>query len=126
MSDVSRMSERSKLVTLLLAIFGGLFGFHRLFTGHRSSGMLQLITTLSAIVGIFTVFMLNYSLFDKQSTQLVSVEYFLTVLGIMVAGAIPIALILGWLILDLFRIMFNRFDDVDGHRVGRWFVRTGF
>jgi TM2 domain-containing membrane protein YozV len=34
----------SWLVTLLLAIFGGVFGLHRFYTGHIVTGILQFVT----------------------------------------------------------------------------------
>ena len=39
-----RVSEKSRLVTLLLAIFVGIFGVHRFYAGRVASGILYLCT----------------------------------------------------------------------------------
>ncbi len=39
-----RVSEKSRLVTLLLALFVGIFGVHRFYAGRVASGILYLCT----------------------------------------------------------------------------------
>ena len=35
---------KSKMVTLGLALFAGVFGAHRFYTGHKMPGIIQLLT----------------------------------------------------------------------------------
>ena len=44
MDNRRRVSEKSRLITLLLAIFLGVFGVHRFYAGRIASGILYLCT----------------------------------------------------------------------------------
>lgn len=44
-----RISDKSRLAALLLNIFVGLFGIHRMYVGKAGTGVLQLLFTLSFI-----------------------------------------------------------------------------
>lgn len=49
---MSNVSEKSRLVTFLLAFFLGMIGVHRFYVGKNASGIIQLVLTLS-VIGIF-------------------------------------------------------------------------
>jgi TM2 domain-containing membrane protein YozV len=122
----SRVSDRGVASTLLLALVGGLFGVHRLFTGHRSSGLLQLALSGGGLLGIAVVYLFNQSLFDMERVHLVEVSYYLAILGVMMALAIPVVLVLCWLVLDVLQLLMLKFKDADGHQVRRLFAHSTF
>lgn len=49
------VSQKSRLAALLLAVFLGGFGLHRIYVGRVGTGLVQLILTLTIIGSIITV-----------------------------------------------------------------------
>jgi TM2 domain len=121
-----RVSDRSLLASLFLAVLGGLFGFHRLYLGHRSTGLLQLALSTGGMLGIALLYWFNYNMFNTNRVDLVAISSFLRVLGVMLAVTIPILLVASWVLFDVVQLMLYQFKDSDGHQVRRWISSSVF
>lgn len=126
MVRTDRLSEHSRLVTLILALCLGCLGVHRIFTGHRYSGLLQFLFSVFSILSIFFIYILNSHLFSTSRIVLVSLRYYVTILGIMGAFFMPFLLVVLWVVWDIILVLCNRFIDADGHRVKLWRIKKFF
>jgi TM2 domain len=126
MNGKDRVSDRSKLITLVLALTGGVIGLHRIFTGHRSSGLIQMVVSLTSMSGALFLYLVNPQVFDLSYSGVTSLQYALIIIGLIGALLVPVVLIGMWVLLDISQLLMNRFDDVDGDRIEMWFTQSGF
>lgn len=84
----STVSDKSKVVAVLLSFFLGIFGIHRFYLGRMASGAVMLVMSL---VGWFT-------------TGLVFGIGLLAIVGV-------------WDLIDFFRILFNSLGDAEGRKL---------
>jgi TM2 domain-containing membrane protein YozV len=68
------ISEKSRLVTLLLCIFLGVLGIHRFYTGKIGTGFIWLLTFgcfgIGALVDLVTIIVGSYK--DKKGSVVVT------------------------------------------------------
>ena len=71
-----RVSEKSRLVTLLLAIFVGVFGVHRFYAGRIASGILYLCTEGLFGIGVIVdiIIIATGSFYDGNGLPIVNWE----------------------------------------------------
>ncbi len=55
MADLTGISQKSRLVTLLLCLFLGVFGAHRFYVGKIGTGVLTILT-LGGFFGIWVLY----------------------------------------------------------------------
>lgn len=84
----STISDKKKIVAVLLSLFLGTFGIHRFYLGRAGSGAAMLIMS---ILGWLTT-------------------------GIFV-GFIFVAIVGIWDVIDFFRILFNGMPDAQGRKL---------
>ena len=84
----STMSDKKKIVAVLLSFFLGTFGIHRFYLGRAGSGAAMLVMS---ILGWLTT-------------------------GIFV-GFILVAIVGIWDVIDFFRILFNGMSDAQGRKL---------
>ena len=84
----STISNKKKIVAILLSLFLGTFGIHRFYLGRAGSGAAMLIMS---ILGWMTT-------------------------GIFV-GFILVAIVGVWDVIDFFRILFNGMPDAQGRKL---------
>lgn len=70
-TQIAKTSNKSWLVTLLLCLFGGLFGIHRFYTGHIGIGIVQLFTgggcVIWAFIDLINILCGNFKTADGQT-----------------------------------------------------------
>ena len=84
----STMSDKKKIVAVLLSFFLGTFGIHRFYLGRAGSGAAMLVMS---ILGWLTT-------------------------GIFV-GFVLIIIVAFWAVIDFFRILFNGMSDAQGRKL---------
>lgn len=87
-------SKKSRLSTLLLCLFLGLFGIHRFYVGKIKSGLFQILLPFFAIILIA-----------------------ITELDVL---AMSLLFCLIWYCFDLFSILFGKFKDKDKNYIKKW------
>lgn len=126
MSITYKISDRSRAATLVLACLLGIFGVHRVFAGYKKIGLMQLTMTLSSLSMMMVVYLFNRDLFNEERIIPLSIHYYLLVNGLMILFFIPFMIILGWVIVDIIRLLLNHFYDGDGARIELWFSKGSF
>ncbi|NIZ47215.1 TM2 domain-containing protein [Entomospira nematocerorum] len=124
MASTERVSEHSRLIALILCIFTGYLGFHRIFTGYRSIGIIQMLVSVTSLALAFFVYFMNREMFNALRVSAYSLQRYLLTMGLIAAMLIPFFIILAWACVDGVRIALNRYDDADGHRVSLWLVHS--
>ena len=71
MNDVDRLSDKRLIPALLLAIFLGVFGFHRFYVGKVGTGILMLLTGGGFLIWLLIdIIIIAIGLFtDKQGRR---------------------------------------------------------
>lgn len=87
-------SKKSRLSTLLLCLFLGLFGIHRFYVGKIKSGLLQIL------LPFFTIILIAITELDVLAMSLL--------------------FCLIWYCVDLFSILFGKFKDKDKNYIKKW------
>jgi TM2 domain-containing membrane protein YozV len=87
----SNVSSKSRLVVTLLAFFLGQLGVHRFYTGHVTTGVVQLLLT---IIGCFTV---------------------MFIFGMFLLIAVGI-----WVLVDFIMAIAGKFKDKEGKLILNW------
>ena len=95
-------SEKSLAVTLVLCIFLGSAGVHRLYTGKTGTGIVQM-----GMVGVLAV-LLATTMVAALADDIDSA------VGIGAAAWIMLAALGVWVFVDFIRIIIGRFPDRDG------------
>ncbi|GHV52259.1 hypothetical protein AGMMS49579_09250 [Spirochaetia bacterium] len=99
---IHKRDFRRWLTTLLLCIFVGWFGIHRLFTGKIISGLM-----------FFVLWMFNGFIGDILNS------FALSETAIETIGGVPTIIIFVWWLIDLIMIIFGKYKNKEGDYISR-------
>ena len=120
------VSSKSFLATVLLALFGGVWGLHRFYCGKILTAVLQLFLWIFSIVKIFYGYFRAYSMYfmnieryfylsSSVTQERIAVNFlkeFVSKTGKL--ALIGMAVVSIWVIVDLITIVCRRFKDKEG------------
>jgi TM2 domain-containing membrane protein YozV len=107
----SNISPKSRLVTLLLCFFLGVFGIHRFYVGKISTGILMCLCFFFGVFG-FPILGFLLGLFTGGG-----------VAASLIFSGLEVLLIFGsaiWMLVDLVIILTGSFKDKAGRRIFHW------